>query len=460
LQPSLPKELLESLKGSTGFDEEAFLKVHQSGEQVTSIRLNPLKGPMNKYPELLKTEGRIPWSSLGYYLAERPSFTLDPVFHAGGYYVQEASGMFLEQAIKQTADLSKTLRILDLCAAPGGKSTLIQSLITEDSLLVSNEVIRTRVNILRENMIKWGGSNVFVTNNDPLDFSGLSNYFDVILVDAPCSGSGLFRREPASIQEWSLDQVELCGRRQERILTDIWPALKQDGILIYATCSFSKRENEDILDWILSAFSAESLALKLDPDWKLTEVISDKHRARGYRFYPDKVKGEGFFVSCLKKKDGSLFSYPNFKKHGSEKISRSEESMLNDWIDGHSSSTFFRREDFVHALPTELIKDLLLFQSISYLKKAGIRLGKLIGKELIPDHELALSRIAGRNIPSLSLSIEQATQFLRREEMQLEPGFKGWSLVNYHGYELGWIKILDKRINNYYPKEWRITKSG
>jgi len=419
-----------------------------------------LKGSMDNNIERFRTANRVPWSSLGFYLEERPSFTLDPVFHAGGYYVQEASGMFLEQALKQTVDLSKRVRILDLCAAPGGKSTLIQSLITAESLLVSNEVIRTRVNMLRENMIKWGGSNVFVTNNDPIDFSGLTNYFDVILVDAPCSGSGLFRREPASIQEWSLDQVELCGRRQERILTDMWPALKQNGILIYATCSFSKRENEDILDWIMSAFPAESLELKVDPDWKLTEVVSDKQHARGYRFYPNQVQGEGFFISCMKKVAGDQFSYPNNKKQGSGKISRNEESILNGWIEDPSFVSFFKRDDFVHALPTVLVHDLLLFQSCTYLKKAGIRLGKLMGKELVPDHELALSRIACRKIPSLSLSIEQATQFLRREEMKLEPGFRGWSLVNYCGYDLGWIKILDKRINNYYLKEWRITKSA
>src|SRR6187549_3157172 len=194
----LPQALLNSLEAVNGFNEEAFIKVHESGEQVTSVRVNPFK-----QFEILNLKSQIPWTEYGYYLETRPSFTFDPLFHAGCYYVQEASSMFLEQALKQTLDLSRPLRILDLCAAPGGKSTHIQSLISKDSLLVSNEVIRARANILKDNIIKWGCNNVVVTNNDPKDFAGLKNYFDVIVVDAPCSGSGLFRREPEAMKEWS-----------------------------------------------------------------------------------------------------------------------------------------------------------------------------------------------------------------------------------------------------------------
>ena len=186
----LPQAFLNSLESVNGFNEEAFIKVHESGEQVTSIRVNPFK----RF-EILKLESRIPWTEYGYYLENRPSFTFDPLFHAGCYYVQEASSMFLEQALKQTVDLSLSLKVLDLCAAPGGKSTHILSLISKESLLVSNEVIRSRANILTDNIVKWGCSNVIVTNNDPRDFQRLENYFDVIVVDAPCSGSGLFRRD-------------------------------------------------------------------------------------------------------------------------------------------------------------------------------------------------------------------------------------------------------------------------
>src|SRR6186997_182709 len=203
----LPKPLLDSLESVKGFDKQAFEKVHASGEQVTSIRINPTKGSMVSgewsigdptYHSPLTTH--IPWTEYGYYLSQRPSFTFDPLFHAGCYYVQEASSMFLEQALKQTVDLSQPLKVLDLCAAPGGKSTHILSLISKESLLVSNEVIRSRANILNDNINKWGCSNVLVTSNDPRDFQRLENYFDVIVVDAPCSGSGLFRRDPDTIE--------------------------------------------------------------------------------------------------------------------------------------------------------------------------------------------------------------------------------------------------------------------
>ena len=311
---SLPSVLIEQLKKLTSFSKEAFEKAHASGEQVTSIRVNPVKASMvnsewsigDSIPHSPFTiQHKIPWTQWGFYLSQRPSFTFDPLFHAGCYYVQEASSMFLEQALKQTVDLSKPVKVLDLCAAPGGKSTHIHSLISQKSLLISNDVIRSRVNILKDNIIKWGCENVLVTNNDPKDFAQLQNYFDVIVVDAPCSGSGLFRRDPNAINEWSENNVQLCSQRQQRILADIWPALKKDGILIYSTCSYSKEEDEDIVNWLMNEFAIDYSPLTLPvrqagihPDWGIVDT------GIGYRFWPDKVKGEGFFIACFQKKEG------------------------------------------------------------------------------------------------------------------------------------------------------------
>ena len=305
----LPEKLLQSIKDIDGFDKEAFIKVHTSGEQITSVRFNPNKllivnressNGDTIHDSRLPIHEKIPWTQYGYYLKERPSFTFDPLFHAGCYYVQEASSMFLEQALKQTVDLTQPLKVLDLCAAPGGKSTHIQSLISKDSLLVSNEVIRSRANVLKDNIIKWGCQNVMVTNNDPKDFSRLEGYFDVIVVDAPCSGSGLFRKEPEAINEWSENNVALCGQRQQRIVADIWPALKENGILIYSTCSYSKEEDEDIVSWITANFELESEKLKVESEWGITEteISTDIF---SYRFWPDKVNGEGFFIACFQK---------------------------------------------------------------------------------------------------------------------------------------------------------------
>jgi 16S rRNA C967 or C1407 C5-methylase (RsmB/RsmF family) len=251
---SLPGKFLESLQGIEGFDKDAFVKVHESDVQVTSIRVNPWKAANSSIVngELSIGESfnlsasndgenqnetsihhsrfiiheKVPWSQFGFYLKERPSFTFDPFFHAGRYYVQEASSMFLEQAFKQLIDLSKPIKVLDLCAAPGGKSTHIQSLISTESLLVSNEIIRSRNNILVDNVIKWGSTNVIVSNNDPSSFQKLEGYFDVMVVDAPCSGSGLFRKDEEAIDEWSLNNVQLCSQRQQRILADALPTLK------------------------------------------------------------------------------------------------------------------------------------------------------------------------------------------------------------------------------------------
>lgn len=447
----LPEKLIQSLQNINGFNEAEFVKNHQSGEQITSIRFNPLKPTIHH-----QTSNKVPWSSNGFYLSERPSFTLDPLLHAGVYYVQEASSMFLEQALKQTVDLTKPLRVLDLCAAPGGKSTLIQSMISKESLLVSNEVIKTRVHVLTENLIKWGGSNVIVTNNDPKKFAALENYFDVIVIDAPCSGSGLFRRDPDAINEWSEENVNLCSQRQQRILADAWPTLKENGILIYSTCSYSKEEDEDILDWVAESFDLTSLQLHLEETWNIVETISDRHNSYGYRFYPDKLKGEGFFIAAFQKKEGNDFSYPRQKKITFEKLTKNEETIARKWIRDDVNVALIKNENLVYAIPENLLNDFILLKSLLYIKKAGVLLGKMTPHELIPEHELALSNILSKNINAVELSKEQALNYLRKEEIKIDNDNKGWAVVKYENQNLGWAKILQNRINNYYPSEWRI----
>jgi 16S rRNA C967 or C1407 C5-methylase (RsmB/RsmF family)/NOL1/NOP2/fmu family ribosome biogenesis protein len=454
---SLPKELITSLSGIPGFNAATFEAVHAEGRQVTSVRLNPAKSPGGVSDFHFDAASPIPWSSRGYYLAERPSFTFDPLFHAGAYYVQEASSMFLEQALRQTADLTRPLRVLDLCAAPGGKSTLLQSLLSPDSLLVSNEVIRTRVSVLQENMVKWGSVNPVITNNDPRDFQRLENYFDVIVVDAPCSGSGLFRREREAIGEWSLDNVQLCRQRQQRILADCWPALRQEGILIYSTCSYSREEDEEMLDWMADNLDTTSRRLQTDAAWNIVETTSNKG-AFGYRFYPDRLNGEGFFIGCVQKNDGGSFAWPRNKKTTSEKLNRKEEEQVRNWVQAGYPVSFFRHQELCFALPQQLTEDLGVLQSACYLKKAGVWMGKPALKEFIPEHDLALSSLISRQVPALSLSREQAIQYLRKEEIHTEEAHRGWALAQYEGRNLGWIKILPNRTNNYYPKEWRILK--
>jgi 16S rRNA C967 or C1407 C5-methylase (RsmB/RsmF family)/NOL1/NOP2/fmu family ribosome biogenesis protein len=456
----LPVTLIESLKRIQGFDEKSFLEVHASGEQVTSIRINPVKQSKIQIPN-----SKIHWTQYGHYLDIRPSFTFDPLFHAGCYYVQEASSMFLEQALRQTTDLNQPLKVLDLCASPGGKSTHIQSLISDDSLLVSNDVIRSRANVLKDNIVKWGCSNVMVTHNDPKDFSRLENYFDVIVADAPCSGSGLFRRDPGAINEWSENNVQLCSQRQQRILADVWPALKKDGILIYSTCSYSKEEDEDIVNWVMKEFPAVHCPLLVDSNWGIVATDSS------YRFWPDKVKGEGFFIACFKKTVGSQESGVRSQESGvgsresgagsrnkPPQADRKEMAIIEKWVK-KDGLRFIKHLDTVYAWPEQLADDFSILLDKLRVIYSGTVIGELMRDKLVPDHALAMSDIINHQINQTPLGAEQAIHYLQRKELHLSAE-KGWQVVTYEGYPLGWVNVLPNRVNNYYPKEMRILKDN
>ncbi len=447
----LPEGLINSLESIGSFDKKAFQEIHSSGKQVTSIRLNSSK---HSYSESFY-DIPIPWCQTGFYLDSRPSFTFDPLFHAGAYYVQDASSMFLEQALKQSIDLSKSIKILDLCAAPGGKSTHIQSLISKESLLVSNDVIRSRANILKDNIVKWGCENVMVSNNDPKDFSKLENYFDVIVIDAPCSGSGLFRRDPNAIEEWSENNVQLCSQRQQRILADVWPALKKNGILIYSTCSYSSEEDEEIMDWITGQLPAGNIQLTLNADWGVVESRSTLGNY-GYRFWPDRLKGEGFFISCFIKSNGDKNINLRTKKKP-EQASRKELEMIEEWVI-NVNKDFIKYKSTVYAWPSNVVNDFSFLLENLRVIYSGVLTGELMRNKLVPDHALAMSTIVNNVINRTELDFEKSIQYLQKKDLQFETTHKGWQLITYQNHPLGWINSLSNRINNYYPKELRILK--
>lgn len=397
----------------------------------------------------------VPWCPHAYYLEQRPSFTLDPSFHAGAYYVQEASSMFLWEALRQTVGEAPSQTVLDLCAAPGGKSTLLSTYFQE-GLVVSNEVIKSRANILVENISKWGNDNVVVTNNDPQHFQQLPGFFDVLVVDAPCSGSGLFRKDPHAIDEWSEGNVQLCSQRQQRILGDVLPALKEGGVLIYSTCSYSPAEDEDIADWLVGEMHMESLPLQLQEDWNIVETISAQHKAHGYRFYPDKVKGEGLFIAAFRKT--APVEEKKLKELSLPWPSKREAEVLQTFMEWPLGYFLFKQGDCIRAMPQQWEQALKNLSAHLYIKKAGIGLGAVKGKDFVPEHELAVSALSLTQMQSVELSREQALQYLRRKELVVEAP-KGWTLVKYDGWVLGWIKALPNRINNYYPQEWRILKA-
>ena len=265
----LPSSFTDYTRALLGVEEYEKLAAALEGEQPVSIRLNEDKLPESSFSLFRSSFRHVPWSTAGYYLDKRLTFTFDPLFHAGCYYVQEASSMFVEQALRRYVGEGPVV-MLDLCAAPGGKSTHARSVLPAGSLLVANEVIRNRSQVLAENLTKWGHSGVVVTNNDPADFSSLTDFFDVILTDVPCSGEGMFRKDPVAVSEWSGENVEICWQRQRRIVTDIWPCLKSGGILIYSTCTYNTKENEENIRWIQDEFGAEVLPLEISRDWNIT----------------------------------------------------------------------------------------------------------------------------------------------------------------------------------------------
>ncbi|MCB0633820.1 MAG: hypothetical protein R2824_16905 [Saprospiraceae bacterium] len=412
-----------------------------------SIHINVLKS-VNKKENI---DG-VKWYSNGVYFAERPNFTLDPVFQAGAYYVQEASSMLIAEAARQLIDLNQDLRILDLCAAPGGKSTLLASLISEDSLLVSNEVIRSRYQVLDYNLIKWGISNRITTSQDAERFAGLTDFFDLILVDAPCSGEGLFRKDPQAVQEWSPEQVKLCSARQQRILTATIPLLKPGGILLYSTCTYNDLENSDNAEWLLENYPLEITPLSFPVDWNIRD------RVVGYQCYPHLVRGEGLYLSAFRKTSGDIQHNRKSPKNlpYQEPLSKGKTGALTPWVASNPSMRFFEdQKGQITGIPDNQYEHILQLSPYLRYFRMGTPIGSFKGKDFIPDPALALANVLHPEVPSVSVDLDTALQFLKKESIATTAK-TGWHLVRFEGLGLGWIKVLPNRINNYYPKEWRI----
>ena len=446
----LPFDFIEQMRPVLGGELDAFLRSLQT-ERETSVRLND-KVPFEAL-SVLHDAGmeEVPWCPDGYYLKRRPLFTLDPLMHAGCYYVQEASSMFLDEVLAQFVKPDSI--VLDMCGAPGGKATLISQFLNEEGLLITNEVVRQRVFILSENIQKWGNGNAVVTHNQARDFGDKAeNLFDCVLVDAPCSGEGLFRKDEGAVDEWSLRNVQMCAERQRDILRYVWPALKPGGILIYSTCTYNPSEDEDNALFIRDTLGADVLKVDIDPAWNIT--LSAR---AGYHFYPHKTRGEGFYLCVFRKREAPFtpFRAKAEKTRGSKTVD--ELGELQSWLQ-HPERWSIRQSDrFTEAYPTRH-KELIDWLSTHFTcVSTGFGIGELRGKHVAPQHSLSMLKDFRKEaFPQVELSLEMALAFLRSEALILPDQPSGYLLMTYQGVPLGFVKNIGNHSNNLYPNEWRI----
>lgn len=423
---NLPKEFETYTRKLFGEERYALFLKGLDQDSPTSIRLNTFKLKENEGISETLIPQQIPWCKEGYYLNERPNFTFDPLLHAGIYYVQEASSMFLSHVLRQL--IKHPVTMLDLCAAPGGKTTCARTAIPDGSLLFSNEPIGKRAQILAENIQKFGHPDIVVTNNYPRDYKKTKLAFDVIIADVPCSGEGMFRKDTQAIEEWSLQNVEKCCQLQRSIITDIWDNLRPGGILVYSTCTFNAHENEENIAWILKHYDAELIEIPVEKEWNITSSLignplNDGRKFPVYRFIPGLTKGEGLFMAIIRKAgDNKNLNNPNDIK-----------------------------PDKIVAVANKKLKVLV----------HGVKKNIEKGKNIIPDHSLALSIVGNKGkFPVIEIDYSTSISYLRHEAIVLPPDSpKGIVTLQYRGVPIGFAKNLGSRANNLYPQEWRIKSS-
>ncbi len=442
----LPSDFISQMKDILQDDFPDFEKAMQSPPAV-SVRFNPAKSPPS-----LDLNSEVKWAEDAYFLKERPIFTADPSFHAGSYYVQESSSMFLEQILKANVDFSKPIKVLDLCAAPGGKTTHLASLLHPDSLIISNEIHPKRYPALVHNVAKWGMANVWTTRAQPKEFEGLQGFFDVVLIDAPCSGEGMMRKDEFAVAQWSSQLVLQCAGMQKDIISQAIPLLKEAGLLIFSSCTFNTLENEGNMQYLAEHGFGSAQPVSGFPEVVRTEI----ENMIGYKFFPHKVAGEGFFITAMVKNQVELEL--NQKKLAADPMwSPSKNAAVVLPFLNNSEFHFLEKagED-IFAIRSSHMDDWSRVKKLITNMQPSLKMGTMKGKNFIPHAHLAWSTEMASDIPSIELDKEEALEFLRRNNI-FKPGDEtGWNLVKYENNHLGWIKNLGNRWNNYYPAEYRI----
>lgn len=462
----IPKDFLETSVSIFGIESEEFLASLDS-EPSLGIHINAEK--MQKTGVVIPDNAeRVEWTSNGFYLKSRPRFTFDPFLHAGAYYVEEPSSMFVEKALNYIQKDIRIDRALDLCAAPGGKSIMIRNSM-KGGLLVSNEPLSKRAAVLTENLAKWGNPDIIVTSDFPEAFDGLTGFFDLIATDVPCSGEGMFRKDETARSEWSKANVENCVQRQRDILRTIWPTLRKGGYIIYSTCTFNRREDEENVLFIANELGAEIINLKTDADWHICGDITGRNLPV-YHFFPHKTRGEGFFLALLKKtSDTPPAENRKSKKKKPETVSA---DGFAEWINCKENFDFHKSKDGITALRKAFADDYAAISEKLNVICAGVRVctekpakfsnsARKPKPQFVPAPGLALSSCLNRKaFPDISLNYSDAIKFLRGESIPPTVSApRGWVTVSYRNLPLGFANNVGSRLNNSYPPAWRIRST-
>lgn len=451
---SLPEKFVERVCRDLGAAEGEALCRALDGEVPTSIRLNPRK-------PFAQPEGRsVPWNKYGRYLDVRPSFTLDCGFNAGTYYVQEAGSQFVGH-ILEGVDLEGA-RVLDMCAAPGGKSTLYSTLVGERGLVVANEIVRNRAAVLADNVRKWGVGNVVVTNNEPRHIAAFEEWFDVVAVDAPCSGEGMFRKDEQARSEWSEGNVRMCAARQAEILDEAWQSLAGGGLLIYSTCTFNLDENEGTIRAFAERVGdqlEESEPVECPEEWGV--VCGREGVWQTFHFYPHRTQSEGFFAAVARKAEsGARRVTPKPRRKIMNDLGGKAREELSRWVENPKAMRFAEVADTCYGYYAEVYDDVKhLAESLSVIY-SGVAMGRIFGTTLKPDAALAFfAGLRKDAVARTTLERNEALQYLRKQDVAAELFTEGMNLVECEGCALGFAKRIGNRCNNLFPNSLRILKN-
>lgn len=451
-----PDDFVRLMEQTLGPPEAAALVAALRQEAPVSIRLNAGVGSR------FAADGSVAWCAAGRYLQPpRPAFTFDPWLHAGAYYVQEAASMFVEQAARRILTEMSPRRVLDLCAAPGGKTTLWRSLLPDDCLLVANEPLRQRASVLLENVQKWGHPDVAVTCAWPAELGRLTDAFDVVAADVPCSGEGMFRKDAGAVAEWSMPNVEQCAARQRDIIRQIWPALRAGGFLVYSTCTFNPLEDEHNVSYICRELGAEPVPIAVEPHWG-TAGDTTGGTLPVYHFFPHRARGEGFFLALLRKSGDGGVTNGRRRSVRSSAPAPAGSAALRGWLrepDGWALQCGIGgRVEAVRKWWADWAQSL---RATVNTLVCGVELAELKGHKAVPAAALALSRAAAPDaFEQTDLDLAAALSYLRRESLTLPASLtRGYVRVAYEGRPLGFVNHLGARANNLYPAAWRIRSA-